>query len=177
MALPAALYCARLNIQVHGGIGFTWEHDAHLYFRRAMSLIALFGPLEDARERVLEAALAGKRPVARLEVSPPAAELRAEARAFGSCYEALPEAERRAALVDSGFLVPHWPPPWGRGADLLDQIAIDEELAGIPRAAAGGWLALTLSAVGTPEQQQRWVRPALEGSIGICQLFSEPDAG
>ncbi len=33
----AALFCAGENIQVHGGIGFTWEHDAHLYFRRAKS--------------------------------------------------------------------------------------------------------------------------------------------
>ena len=36
--LPAADLCANLNIQVHGGIGFTWEHDAHLYLRRATAL-------------------------------------------------------------------------------------------------------------------------------------------
>jgi alkylation response protein AidB-like acyl-CoA dehydrogenase len=177
VALPAFLLCGRLTIQVHGGIGFTYEHDAHLYFRRAMSLIALFGPLEDTRERVLSAQLAGDRPMARLDVSPPAEEIRAEARAFRAAYEALPESERRKALVDSGFLVPHWQPPWGKGADMLEQIAIDQELAGIPRGAAGGWLALTLTAVGTPEQQERWVRPSIEGTIGICQLFSEPDAG
>jgi 3-oxochol-4-en-24-oyl-CoA dehydrogenase len=177
VSFPAFLFCSRQNIQVHGGIGFTWEHDAHLYFRRAMSLLALFGPLEDARERVLEAALEGQRPVAKLDASPPAPQLRAEARAFREHYEALPEAERRAALVDSGFLVPHWPPPWGRNADLLEQIAIDEELAGVPRFAGGGWLALTLTAVGTPDQQRRWVRPSMDGTIGICQLFSEPDAG
>jgi alkylation response protein AidB-like acyl-CoA dehydrogenase len=177
VALPAFLLCARLNIQVHGGIGFTYEHDAHLYFRRAMSLIALFGPLEDTRERVLVAQLAGARPMARLDVSPAAESIRAEARAFRATYESLPDSERRKALVDSGFLVPHWQPPWGKGADMLEQIAIDQELAGIPRGAAGGWLALTLTAVGTPEQQERWVRPSIEGTIGICQLFSEPDAG
>jgi alkylation response protein AidB-like acyl-CoA dehydrogenase len=110
-------------------------------------------------------------------VSPPAPELRTAARAFRARYESLPDSERRAALVDSGFLVPHWPPPWGRGADLLEQLAIDEELDGLPRSAAGGWLALTLTAVGTPEQQERWVRQSLEGTLGICQLFSEPDAG
>ena len=33
--------CANLNIQVHGGIGFTWEHDAHLYLRRATALEAM----------------------------------------------------------------------------------------------------------------------------------------
>ena len=32
---------AKLNIQVHGGIGFTWEHDAHLYLRRATALAAI----------------------------------------------------------------------------------------------------------------------------------------
>ena len=38
LALAAADECAQLNIQVHGGIGFTWEHDAHLYLRRATAL-------------------------------------------------------------------------------------------------------------------------------------------
>jgi alkylation response protein AidB-like acyl-CoA dehydrogenase len=126
VALPAFLLCGRLTIQVHGGIGFTYEHDAHLYFRRAMSLIALFGPLEDTRERVVAAQLAGARPMARLDVSPPAEEVRAKARAFRTTYEALPKAERRKALVDSGFLVPHWQRPWGLGADMLEQIAIDQ---------------------------------------------------
>lgn len=47
----AALRCAAQNIQVHGGIGFTWEHDAHLYFKRAKSSEVLFGsPVERRRE-------------------------------------------------------------------------------------------------------------------------------
>ena len=41
LALEAADLCANLNMQVHGGIGFTWEHDAHLYLRRATALEAL----------------------------------------------------------------------------------------------------------------------------------------
>ena len=41
LAVPAADLCAKLNIQVHGGIGFTWEHDAHLYLRRATALAAI----------------------------------------------------------------------------------------------------------------------------------------
>jgi len=36
-------HCASENIQIHGGIGFTWEHDAHLYFKRAKSSQLLFG--------------------------------------------------------------------------------------------------------------------------------------
>jgi alkylation response protein AidB-like acyl-CoA dehydrogenase len=49
--------CAGWNIQVHGGIGFTWEHDAHLYLRRAKADEALFG--STARHRSLLADRAG----------------------------------------------------------------------------------------------------------------------
>ncbi|MCA9680270.1 MAG: hypothetical protein KC464_34900, partial [Myxococcales bacterium] len=40
------------TIQVHGGIGFTWEHDAHLYFKRARASRALLGAPASQRERV-----------------------------------------------------------------------------------------------------------------------------
>ncbi|NDU73691.1 acyl-CoA dehydrogenase [Actinomadura sp. DSM 109109] len=68
-ALPAAAalaqaYCSEAfvrtageAIQLHGGIGFTWEHDAHLYFKRARASRELFGSPERHRERL--AALAG----------------------------------------------------------------------------------------------------------------------
>ena len=39
----AYFFSASENIQIHGGIGFTWEHDAHLYFKRAKSSEILFG--------------------------------------------------------------------------------------------------------------------------------------
>ena len=39
----AYFFVAAENIQVHGGIGFTWEHDAHLYFKRAKSSELMFG--------------------------------------------------------------------------------------------------------------------------------------
>jgi alkylation response protein AidB-like acyl-CoA dehydrogenase len=39
----AFFHCAAENIQIHGGIGFTWEHPAHLYFKRAKSSELLFG--------------------------------------------------------------------------------------------------------------------------------------
>jgi alkylation response protein AidB-like acyl-CoA dehydrogenase len=48
---------AKECIQVHGGIGYTWEHDAHLYLRRAKSSELLFGP--PARQRTRLAELAG----------------------------------------------------------------------------------------------------------------------
>ncbi len=47
----AYFQCAAENIQVHGGIGFTWEHDAHLYFKRAKSNELMFG--DPAHHRAL----------------------------------------------------------------------------------------------------------------------------
>jgi alkylation response protein AidB-like acyl-CoA dehydrogenase len=45
------------TIQVHGGIGFTWEHQAHLYFKRAACDAALLGTAEQHRSRVAELVL------------------------------------------------------------------------------------------------------------------------
>src|SRR3954469_5034109 len=39
-------------IQFHGGIGFTWEHDAHFYFKRAKRLAASHGDVAQSRERI-----------------------------------------------------------------------------------------------------------------------------
>ena len=47
--------CAAENLQVHGGIGFTWEHDAHLYLKRARGSLTLLGAASHDRERVAEA--------------------------------------------------------------------------------------------------------------------------
>jgi alkylation response protein AidB-like acyl-CoA dehydrogenase len=43
------------NIQVHGGIGFTWEHDCHLYYRRARTLALALGPLPLWKDRIVSA--------------------------------------------------------------------------------------------------------------------------
>ena len=50
----AYVFAATENIQVHGGIGFTWEHPAHLYFRRARSSELLFGGPAVYHERLLD---------------------------------------------------------------------------------------------------------------------------
>ncbi|MGQ0848881.1 MAG: acyl-CoA dehydrogenase family protein [Actinomycetota bacterium] len=50
----AYYFCAAENIQIHGGIGFTWEHDAHLYFKRAKSSELLFGDPAYHRARLAE---------------------------------------------------------------------------------------------------------------------------
>jgi alkylation response protein AidB-like acyl-CoA dehydrogenase len=178
-ALPAFRRCAERNVQVHGGIGYTWEHDAHLYLRRAATLAALFGAEEDAAESVTALTLAGVRPALAVDLPPEAERYREEVRAFRRRYEALPPSQRRAALIDAGYLVPHWPPPWGRGAGAVEQMVIEQELAGVAQAGLGigAWVLATIIQHGTPAQLERWVRPTLEGRIHWCQLFSEPNAG
>ena len=46
-------------IQVHGGIGFTWEHDLHFFLKRATGDAAMFGDPKWHREHVAERVLAG----------------------------------------------------------------------------------------------------------------------
>lgn len=53
----ALLRIAKDTIQVHGGIGFTWEHQAHLYFKRASTDAALLGGAEQHRSRVADLVL------------------------------------------------------------------------------------------------------------------------
>jgi alkylation response protein AidB-like acyl-CoA dehydrogenase len=51
----AFFHCAAQSIQIHGGIGFTWEHDAHLFLKRAQGSLALLGSPAGDRERLAEA--------------------------------------------------------------------------------------------------------------------------
>ncbi|MFF4039657.1 acyl-CoA dehydrogenase family protein [Streptomyces sp. NPDC001816] len=55
-ALEALRCAAGEAIQLHGGIGFTWEHEAHLYFKRAAGDELLFGPVHRLRDRAAEEA-------------------------------------------------------------------------------------------------------------------------
>ena len=85
-------------------------------------------------------------------------------------------------LADAGYVVPHWPKPYGLDADPRAQLIIDEELraAGVRRPINPigiGWAGPTLLAGGSVEQQQRYLPGLLSGEDFWCQLFSEPDAG
>ncbi|MFF3909320.1 acyl-CoA dehydrogenase family protein [Streptomyces sp. NPDC001848] len=55
-ALQALRTAAAEGIQLHGGIGFTWEHAAHLYFKRVTGDELLFGPVHRLRARAADAA-------------------------------------------------------------------------------------------------------------------------
>src|SRR5215471_5549657 len=75
LALPAADLDAQLNIQVHGGIGFTWEHDAHLYLRRATALEAIVD-VEAALTHVTDLTRAGVRRGRSVDLPPEAEAIR-----------------------------------------------------------------------------------------------------
>jgi len=178
-AIRAQVFNAENNIQLHGGIGFTWEHDAHLYLRRARTLAALMGDGADPRLDVVEAQRSGQAHGASFALPSEADEYRRQATDALEKVRALPEDKQRDFLVDSGYLVPHWPKPWGRAADVLEQLVIEEEFADVKRADMGitGWVALTIAQAGTDDQRERWVEPVLRGQVMWCQLFSEPGAG
>jgi alkylation response protein AidB-like acyl-CoA dehydrogenase len=181
VALDAAVWCAHQCIQVLGGIGYTWEHEAHLYYRRALSLRALLGPSGDWAEHVADLALSGvSRPV-QVELPGGDAELRAQIREELSEIAKLTGRDRQERIAAGGWVVPHLPGPWGRDAGALEQVVIAQEMqaAGVrgPVLAIGAWVVPALVQYGTPEQQRRFLPPTLRGDYLWCQLFSEPGAG
>jgi len=171
---------AQMNIQVHGGIGFTWEHDAHLYLRRALAIEALI----DAEQAAIDIAnllRKGVKLVRSVELPPEAEVFRSEARSAIEAVKDLEGTKQVQVLVASGYAVPHWPKPWGRAASAIEQLVIEEEFnrAGFKRPSyqITGWVILTLTQHSTDDQLERWIMPALNQELIWCQLFSEPDAG
>src|SRR3954468_21629850 len=180
LAGQAAYTCATLNQQVHGGIGMTWEHDAHLFLRRATVLRALL----EGDNAAAEATDLVRRGVVRersVDLPPEAEQIRSEVREFVARVKDLDTDARRDAMIETGYVMPHWPAPWGRDAGAVEQLVIEQEFAaaGIKRPSYGitGWNLLTVIQHATPEQVQRLVPPALRQELIWCQLFSEPQAG
>ncbi|MFE9960905.1 acyl-CoA dehydrogenase [Streptomyces sp. NPDC005525] len=180
-ALDAAYSCAKDCIQILGGIGFTWEHDAHLHLRRAVEARQLLGAGDAHRLRAARLAEGGARRELSLELPAEAARHRAEARETVAAARGLaPEAARRA-LAPTGYAAPHLPAPYGLDAGPVRQLAVQQELKeqGVKVSGLGiaTWVVPSLLAYGTPEQQDRYLLPTLRGELLWCQLFSEPGAG
>jgi 3-oxochol-4-en-24-oyl-CoA dehydrogenase len=178
-AIRGQIFNAQTNIQIHGGVGFTWEHDAHLYLRRARTLAALTGDGADPLVDVVDGQRAGLARGTSFTLPAEADAYRSQAHEAAEKLRSLPPEQQRDFLVDSGYLVPHWPKPWGRQADALEQLVIEQEFRNItvPDLGITGWVILTIAQAGTDEQRKRWVEPVLRGQVKWCQLFSEPGAG
>ncbi len=164
-----------------GGIGYTWEHDAHLYLKRALALHQLLDTHPAFNQRIVDLALGGTRRTFSVELPDEAETYRAEVRAFLEDLRTRDKAEWNARIAESGYQVPYWPAPWGREAGAVEQVVIDQEFTAArvrrPHLQVGAWVLPTLIAHGNAEQQERWIGPTMRGEIMWCQLFSEPGAG
>jgi alkylation response protein AidB-like acyl-CoA dehydrogenase len=167
-------------IQVLGGIGITWEHDAHLYLRRAYGIGQFLGGSARWLRRTAALTQAGVRRQLSIDLGD-VAHLRPQIAATVAEIAELPKEKRRVALAEAGLLAPHWPAPYGRDASPAEQLLIDQEMsaAGVerPDLVIGWWAVPTILEHGTAEQIERFVPATLRGEIFWCQLFSEPGAG
>ena len=182
LAPEAAQQCAQDCIQVHGGIGFTWEHDTNVYYRRALALVACFGRAADYPQRVVDTATTTGMRGIDIDLDPDTEKLRAEIRAEVAALKAIPGgSERNTAIAEAGWVQPHLPKPWGRAAKPIEQIIIAQEFSTgrvrRPSMAIAAWIIPSIVAFGTDEQKQRLLPPTFRGDIFWCQLFSEPGAG
>ena len=182
LALDCYVEAAKGAIQVLGGMGFTWEHDAHIHLRRATTLRQVVGGTAPLRAEAAGLALEGWRRTLAVELPPEADRLRRELTPVVASIAAIDDpANQRRALADAGLLAPHWPVPFGRDAGAVEQLVIDQICAesGVrrPNLAVAAWALPTIMAHGTPAQTERFVTPTLRGDIVWCQLFSEPGAG
>jgi alkylation response protein AidB-like acyl-CoA dehydrogenase len=178
--LPGAVDIGLETVTLFGGIGYTWEHDTHLYWRRAMSLQNLLGPRAGWELRLGEIARKIERHHdLRLDGEPEG--MRGWVASRLADAAALPAGEQRIYLASQGLVAPHYPTPYGIAAGPVAQVVISQEFerAGMiqPTTTIGEWALPTILAHGTDEQRSTFVGPTLRGEIVWCQLFSEPGAG
>lgn len=197
-ALMAVAPCPDLvldTLTMFGAIGFTWEHDLHLYWRRATSLAASvgartgwarrLGAVTTEHERNFSVDLGDAEAEFRAhvaEVLDAAAALRNDGQGRQGDYEHFATGPQRTAIAEAGLIAPHWPPPWGVDAGPLRQLIVDEEFAKRPslvRPSLGiaEWILPSVIRAGSEQLQQQLIPPTHAGELAWCQLFSEPGAG
>ena len=193
----AKAYCARAArtvcetaIQVHGGIGNTWECIAHVYLRRALLSSQWFGD-DGAQLLALQRTASRGRPMD-FGDSPAEAEFRARLRAW--LHENNPglpasstddeywarQAAWHTALYDAGFFGLSWPARYGgHGLPGVFDVILDDELAaaGAPPRPSLGYLVQGILEHGSDDIKQRFLPGLINGRDRWCQGFSEPDAG
>ncbi|WP_427004824.1 acyl-CoA dehydrogenase [Pseudarthrobacter sp. H2] len=177
-------------VTIFGGIGFTWEHDAHLYWRRAMTLAAQVAPLQDhvvsagktafELDRRIDIELPDEDPTFRARIG----QLLDQAASLSNEHDGgrwYSRGSQRSFLAEHGLAAPHWPAPYGLGAGPAQQVVISQEYSrrGLtqPSSVIGEWAMPTILAYGSQEIKEKFALPTLLGELIWCQLFSEPGAG
>lgn len=182
-------------LTMFGAIGYTWEHDTHLYWRRAISLAASLGTTTRWSRDVGELALTMRRSTAvnlgdvESEFRASVAETLDRAQALTNAHPSdddrapgLAFGEQRDMLAEAGLAAPQLPAPWGLGATAVQQVIINEEFdkrpdLTKPSLGIAEWILPTILDSGTDLQRDRFAQPILRGVQRWCQLFSEPGAG
>jgi alkylation response protein AidB-like acyl-CoA dehydrogenase len=181
LAPAAAQRCTQDCIQVHGGIGFTWEHDAGVYYRRALILAASFGRASEYPQKVVDAATTIGMRAIDIDLDPDTEKLRGDIRSEVAALKEMDREQRTVALAEGGWVLPYLPTPWGRASNPVEQIIIAQEFASgrvkRPQVGIAAWVIPSIVAFGTEEQKQRFLPPTFRGEMIWCQLFSEPGAG
>ena len=183
------------SLTMFGAIGFTWEHDTHLYWRRAISLAASIGPanrwarrlgqLMCTQQRDMSVELGDAESGFRSHVAQildAALELHNDQPGRQGDYEDFKTGPQRTLVAEAGLIAPHWSPPWGIDAGPLRQLIIDDEFAKRPdlvRPSLGiaEWILPSVLRAGSKDLQEKLIPPTQRGEIAWCQLFSEPGAG
>ncbi len=196
-------WCAQEAIQLHGGVGFTWEYDPQLYFKRAQASSHWLGNSDALRARiaegVIDAAAQDESPAA---ASNPNEAFRAEVAAWMQQHlsgrfaplkhrggpgdeEAFPELRKdwERELAAGGWTCVGWPKEaGGRGLSIQQQVIYHEEYA---RAGAPGrmghigegLIGPALIRFGSAEQKARFLPRIVDGTEYWAQGYSEPNAG
>ena len=181
LAPTAAQRCTQDCIQVHGGIGFTWEHDTNVFYRRALMLAACFGRASEYPQRVVDTATTTGTRAVDIDLDPDTEKLRAEIRAEVAALKAMDREPRKVEIAEAGWVLPYLPKPWGRAAGPIEQIIIAQEFTSgrvkRPQVGIAAWIIPSIVTFGTDDQKQRFLPPTFRGEMVWCQLFSEPGAG
>jgi 3-oxochol-4-en-24-oyl-CoA dehydrogenase len=181
LAPAAAQHCTQDCIQVHGGIGFTWEHDTNVYYRRALILAAGFGRASEYPQKVVDTATTTGMRTIDIDLDPDTEKLRGEIRSEVDALKEMDREERTVALAEGGWVLPHLPTPWGRASSPVEQVIIAQEFSSgrvkRPQVGIAAWVIPSIVAFGTEEQKHRFLPPTFRGEMIWCQLFSEPGAG
>lgn len=203
-AIDAYENAARENLQVHGGIGYTFEANCHFHYRRERTLSLSLGSREYWAERLIKTLPADGTSLEAIDASNLDSDSDADFRKMAKKWLAenapefeLPRGEKisdtRHAEVArgwqkrlhkgryAGLMLPK--EIGGRGASLMEALIFADEEAqyNVPR---GPFTKIGLNMAlpvilkhGRPDQIERFVEPTLSGEIAWCQLFSEPGAG
>ncbi len=195
-AATTAIFVCRTMIQMHGAMGFTDEHGAGLYLKRALVLANAYGSAAEHRGRVAAQTLeqSGSGPIRFREDTPADARFRMEVRTW--LADNLPQRLRNLPvrpspedaqwwhrkLYERGWVAPGWPKQYGgMEASIAERIILIDEMgnAGAPEISgqAIGHLGPILQRFGTPEQKARHLPGMVSGNVLWCQGYSEPSSG